>query len=190
MHYAAIRQPTDPEAFITDLKRRMTEALDRLSGALADGSAGGVKVTNRHGEPWIKVPKLERLDESTGLQALKDEVIRRWGVLDLLDVLKNADFLTSFTDEFASVAAYERIDRAVLQRRLLLAPFALGTNMGIRDIVATAEHGETPSMREIARSVGLSSTGSVAYQLDQMAQLGAIDHGPGRGPGRSIALRG
>jgi hypothetical protein len=41
------------------------------------------------------------------------------------------------------VAAYERIDRATLQRRLLLALFALGTNMGIRAIVATGEHGET-----------------------------------------------
>ncbi|WP_209445477.1 hypothetical protein [Streptomyces roseochromogenus] len=88
----------------------MTDALDRLSGALTDGSAGGVKVTTRHGEPWIKVPRLEKLDEPTVLQALKDEVVRRWGVLDLLDVLKNADFLTGFTDEFASVAAYERID--------------------------------------------------------------------------------
>src|SRR5689334_10716495 len=48
------------------------------------------------------------------------------------------DIWKSGTDEFSSVAAYERIDRAVLQRRLLLALFALGTNMGIRAIVATA----------------------------------------------------
>ncbi|MGW2425764.1 hypothetical protein ACWC0C_42125 [Streptomyces sp. NPDC001709] len=33
-------------------------------------------------------------------------------MLDLLNVLKNADFRTGFTDEFSSVAAYERIDRA------------------------------------------------------------------------------
>ncbi|MFF9768533.1 hypothetical protein ACF1GT_18290 [Streptomyces sp. NPDC014636] len=46
--------------------------------------------------------------EPTGLAALKEEVARRWGVLDLLDVLKNADFLTGFTEEFTSVAAYER----------------------------------------------------------------------------------
>jgi hypothetical protein len=107
VHYAAIRQPMDPQEFIKDLKRRMTAGLDRLTAALADGSAGGVKVTTRHGDPWIKVPKLELLEEPTDLQALKEEVIRRWGVLDLLDVLKNADFLTGFTDEFSSVAAYE-----------------------------------------------------------------------------------
>ncbi|MFJ2722824.1 hypothetical protein [Streptomyces sp. NPDC087437] len=40
VHYAAIRRPMDPQAFITDLKRRMTDGLDRLSAALADGSAG------------------------------------------------------------------------------------------------------------------------------------------------------
>ncbi|GAA2656693.1 hypothetical protein [Streptomyces lunalinharesii] len=79
-------------------------------------------MTTRHGEPWISVPKLEKLDEPTGLQALKDVVIPRWGVLDLLDVLKNADFDTGFTDEFASVAAYERIDRAVLPRTPPLGP--------------------------------------------------------------------
>ncbi|MGX1114871.1 TnpA family transposase [Streptomyces ambofaciens] len=152
VHYAAIRQPEDPGEFVAGLKRRMTDGLDRLSAALADGSAGGVKVTTRKGEPWITVPKLEPLDQPTGLQALKDEVVRRWGVLDLLDVLKNADFLTGFTDEFSSVAAYERIDRATLQRRLLLALFAPGTNMGIRAIVATGEHGETEAaLRHVRR---------------------------------------
>ncbi|SHI57768.1 Tn3 family transposase [Streptomyces sp. 3214.6] len=152
VHYAAIRQPMDPGEFVASLKRRMTDSLARLSAALADGSAGGVKVTTRKGESWITVPKLEPLDDPTGLQALKDEVVRRWGVLDLLDVLKNADFLTSFTDEFTSVTAYERIDRATLQRRLLLALFALGTNMGIRAIVATGEHGETEAaLRHVRR---------------------------------------
>jgi TnpA family transposase len=143
VYYAAIRRPLDAREFIIGLKQRMTSGLDRLSAGLADGSAGGVKVTTRRGEPWITVPKLDKLDEPTGLEALKEEVVRRWGVLDLLDVLKNADFATGFTDEFSSVAAYERIDRDTLQRRLLLALFALGTNMGIRAIVATGEHGES-----------------------------------------------
>ncbi|MFE3947105.1 hypothetical protein ACFXPV_35390 [Streptomyces sp. NPDC059118] len=80
MHHAAIRRPLNPRAFIADLKKRMTGGLDGLSAALADGSAGGVKVTTRRGEPRITVPKLEPPAEPTGLQALKDEVVRRWGV--------------------------------------------------------------------------------------------------------------
>ncbi|MCX5559950.1 hypothetical protein [Streptomyces sp. NBC_00038] len=39
-----------------------------------------------------------------------------------------------------------------------------------------ADRGDTPSMREICRSVGLSSAGSVAYQLVRMEELGVIDH--------------
>jgi Tn3 transposase DDE domain len=69
-------------------------------------------------------------------------VIRRWGTLDLLDVLKDAEFLTEFSTEFTSVASREVIDRDTLRRRLLLCLFALGTNMGIKAIVATGEHGE------------------------------------------------
>ncbi|MFJ8142710.1 LexA family protein [Streptomyces sp. NPDC096013] len=52
-----------------------------------------------------------------------------------------------------------------------------------------AEHdGKTPSVREIGRSMGLSSTGSVAYQLGQMERLGVLDRSDRRGPGKGIAL--
>ncbi|MFJ2651858.1 hypothetical protein ACIO1C_34680 [Streptomyces sp. NPDC087420] len=53
---------------------------------------------------------------------------------------------------------------------------------------AAAHNGETPSVREIGRSVGLSSTGSVAYQLGQMEQLGVLDRSVSRGPGKGISL--
>ena len=67
-------------------------------------------------------------------------------------MLKDADFLTEFTDEFTSVASREVIDRDTLRRRLLLCLFALGTNMGIRAIVATGEHGETEAaLRHVRR---------------------------------------
>lgn len=49
MHYAALRQPVDPTAFITGLKQRLTDALTRLDQALVDGTGGGVKVTSRRG---------------------------------------------------------------------------------------------------------------------------------------------
>jgi TnpA family transposase len=151
VHYAALRQPLDPTEFVTELRRRMTDALTTLDRALVDGSAG-VTITSRRGEPWITVPRLEALPEPANLQKVKDEVIRRWGTLDLLDVLKDSDYLAEFTSEFSSVASREVIDRDSLRRRLLLCLFALGTNMGIRAIVATGEHGETEaSLRHVRR---------------------------------------
>ncbi|WUH33131.1 Tn3 family transposase [Streptomyces sp. NBC_00445] len=66
------------------------------------------------------------------------------------------------------MAAYERIERDVLQRRLLLALFALGTNMGTRAIVATGEHGESEAaLRHVRRhfiTVGRTSV-STPVQL-------------------------
>jgi hypothetical protein len=103
-----------------------------LQLALSSGTTGGVKVTTRHGEPWISVPTPSKQPEPANLVALKKEVEVRWGTIDLLDVLKEADYLTDFTAEFASVASREVTDRATLRRRLLLSCFALGTNMGIK----------------------------------------------------------
>lgn len=143
VHYTAIRQPQDPAVAVVVLQRRLNDALGRLNRALADGTSGGGRITQRRGAPWITVPPMDRLPEAPTLGALHEEVQRRWGVIDLLDVLKDADFLTDFTDEFTSTASREITDRSTLRRRLLLCCFALGTNMGIRRVVSTGEHGES-----------------------------------------------
>ena len=110
-----------------------------------------MRITSRAGEPWIAVPKLDRQPEPPTLAALKDEVAHRWGVVDLLDILKEADFLCGLTGEFTSVATRQVIPPQVLQRRLLLVLFALGTNMGIRQLAA-GEHGETEAaLRHVRR---------------------------------------
>ncbi|SFT93824.1 hypothetical protein SAMN04487904_11412 [Actinopolyspora lacussalsi subsp. righensis] len=99
VHYEALRKPRETETFIADLKQRMTTALDRCDTTLANSTAGGVRITRRRGEPWITVPKLDPLPEPRTLTKVEHEVIRRWGTRDLLDVLKDADFLTEFTNE-------------------------------------------------------------------------------------------
>ncbi|MFJ6085116.1 hypothetical protein ACIQI8_27280 [Streptomyces sp. NPDC092369] len=54
---------------------------------------------------------------------------------------------------------------------------------------AVEHDGATPSVRDISRCAGLSSTGPVGYELDRMAELGVIERTPERGTGRGIALR-
>ncbi len=152
VHYAALRQPTDPGEFVGTLKEQLSEGLARLDRALADGSTGGVRITTRRGEPWITVPKLAKLEEPPNLVALKQEITKRWGTVALLDMLKEADWLVDFTTEFTSVASRENLPRAELQRRLLLVLFALGTNLGIRAVVNGGDHGESEaSLRRVRR---------------------------------------
>lgn len=46
VHYAAIRQPQDPEKFIEALQRRLREALTRFDTALELGTTGGVAIVS------------------------------------------------------------------------------------------------------------------------------------------------
>ncbi len=146
VHYDAIRQPQDPEKFIGALHKRLREALARFDTALELGTTGGVDIVRRHGEPWIKVSPLGKQEEPENLVALKAEIERRWGTIDLIDILKEAEFATGFTSEFTSVATREAVPKAVLRRRLLLVLFALGTNMGIKRVAVTGKHGESEAV--------------------------------------------
>ncbi len=119
VHYQALGKPRDPGAFVAGLRERHASAPGRLNDALAAGTTGGVKITARRGEP-------------ANLKALKEEVARRWGVIDLLNLIKDADHVTGFTGEFTSVASRQITDPETLRRRLLL--FGLGTNMGIKRV--------------------------------------------------------
>ncbi|MEU1387355.1 MULTISPECIES: Tn3 family transposase [unclassified Nonomuraea] len=134
VHYEALAKPRDPADFIADLQKRHVAALDRLNKGLKKATTGGVSITRRKGEPWISVPPLGKQIEPENLEALKEEIARRWGVIDLLDLIKNVDHATDFTGEFTSVASRTVTDAKVLRRRLLLCTFGLGTNMGIKRV--------------------------------------------------------
>jgi len=158
VHYRAIRQPLDPSTFVTTLQRQLHDALSRLDKAFASDTTGGVRITIRRGEPWTKVPSAVKQPEPTNLAALKAEVEARWGTLDLLDVFKEVDYLSGFTDEFTSVASREVTNRAVLRRRLLLVCFGLGTNVGIKH-VASGDSGETEAMLRRVRRLYVNRDG-------------------------------
>ncbi|MET8725151.1 Tn3 family transposase [Streptomyces misionensis] len=158
VHYDAIRQPQDPEKFLEALQKRLREALTRFDTALELGTTSGVDIVRRHGEPWIKVSPLGKQEEPENLVALKAEIERRWGTIDLIDILKEAEFATGFTGEFTSVATREAVPKAVLRRRLLLVLFALGTNMGIKRVAVTGKHGESEAVLRRVRHLFVNRT--------------------------------
>ncbi|MDX2524696.1 Tn3 family transposase [Streptomyces europaeiscabiei] len=119
---------TGRRSFITALQGKLRTSLDRFEQALDEGTTG-VAIVRKHGEPWIRVSPRGKQEEPESLVAIKAEIERRWGTIDLLDILKYAEFDTDFIAEFASVATRENLSKDVLRRRLLLVLFGLGTNM-------------------------------------------------------------
>jgi TnpA family transposase len=79
--------------------------------------------------------------EPQNLTRVKGEVAQRWPATSLLDILKEAALRIGFTSRFTSVTAHEALDRATLQKRLLLCLYGLGTNTGLTRVSA-GDHGE------------------------------------------------
>ncbi|MEV0217775.1 transposase, partial [Micromonospora sp. NPDC050695] len=87
------------------------------------------------------------------------EVTRRWGVVSLLDLLKEADWLTDLHTEFTSIATREHLAPGELRKRLLLVLFALGTNIGVKRIVHSGDHGVTEAQLRRTRHLFVTRDG-------------------------------
>lgn len=130
-YYAALKLPSRAEDFIQQVQQEMRDelaALDRTLPRNAD-----VEILPK-AKGWIKLSPLAPQPEPPNLLALKMEITKRWPMTSLLDVLKETDLRVDFTRFFRSPTAWENLDRATLQYRLLLALYGLGTGAGLKRV--------------------------------------------------------
>lgn len=151
-HYSRLGQPLDPSEFIATLRGQLSDALTDLDTAIAAGDTGGVRIGTRRGAPWITVPKLTKAPPAANLERIKAAVLARWGAVDLLDFLTEADHRVGFIDEcFPSLATREALPADVRLARLSLVLFALGTNTGITHVAAGGHGHSEATLRHVRR---------------------------------------
>lgn len=138
-YYAQLNVPLEAEAFLTKQKQALVQALQALNTMLPTNPK--VKLTERNGKNWISLSPLEAQPDPLFLPQVKAEIGTRWNATSLLDMLKETDIRVEFTRLFQSAATSEKLDRATLQKRLLLCLFGMGTNAGIKRVCA-GDHGE------------------------------------------------
>ena len=126
-YYAALQLPSQAEVFIQQVQQEMRDELIALDRTLLRNA--DVEILPK-AKGWIKLSPLAPQPEPTNLLALKMEIIKRWPMTSLLDVLKETDLRVDFTRFFRSPTAWENLDQATLQYRLLLALYGLGTGQG------------------------------------------------------------
>lgn len=132
-YYATLGLPLDAETFIAQLRQELSDELAALDQAMPRNP--GVQILDKNGG-WIKISPLTPQPEPPNLLALKAEVARRWPMTNLLDVLKETDLRVGFTEAFHSPTPREHLDRDELQYRLLLCLYGMGTNAGLKRVVA------------------------------------------------------
>jgi TnpA family transposase len=132
-YYAALQQPENADDFIAGVRQAMEASLSRFN----DGLPKNPKVSLRtQGTNRIKLSPLAPQPEPANILRMKAELMRRWPMTSLLDVLKETDLRVGFSDAFHSVASREVLDRRLLQPRLLRCLYGLGSNTGLKRVVA------------------------------------------------------
>jgi TnpA family transposase len=139
-HYGALRKPLDPSEFIDELREEMRTELEALHAGLSECS--WLDIAERR-QGAIKLTPLPPVAEPRNLRKLKNQVQTRWGVVPLIDILKETVLRTGCLRAVTSVADRGGLPENVLSERLLLAIYSYGTNTGIRAVAAGAHgHGE------------------------------------------------
>jgi len=132
-YYNDLDLPSDAENFVSKIKTKLSEALESLNRSLPSNPNVFLRL---HGKNLIHVSPLEPQPEPPFLNTMKSEIARRWPLTGLLEIVKEADIRTGFTDAFRGLGDREILSRETLQPRLLLCLYALGTNTGLKRILA------------------------------------------------------
>jgi hypothetical protein len=132
----------------------MKAVLDTLDRGLSKNPSVKILPNGR-----IVVTPLVALPEPVHLVNLKGDLVVRWPMTSLLDVLKETDLRVGITPHFTSLTSHDALDPETLQRRLLLCLYGLGTNTGLKR-VANGNHGESAAdlryvLRPYVRKEGL-----------------------------------
>ena len=133
-YFQELGQPIEADLFARRLKEDLSSALDEFDRSLPSNK--DVTLKSRGGKTRISLKPLDAQDDPAMLGALKEEMARRWPMTSLLDVLKEVDLRIGFTKSFPTAAARQTLPGDEVSRRLLLALYGIGTNIGLKAIAA------------------------------------------------------
>ncbi|MEO7559878.1 MAG: Tn3 family transposase, partial [Nitrosospira sp.] len=132
-YYELLKAPKDGDVFIEQIQGAMRQWLATLNTGLPDNPKVRLR---QQGKNLIHLMPLDRQPEPPNTAALKREIGRRWSDVELIDITKEVDLRLNFTAAFRTSGSREALDPALLQRRLLLCLFGIGTNVGLKRIAS------------------------------------------------------
>ena len=139
-YFTLLGLPKDADVFISGLKERLDNSLFNLDESISTNPKVFIKDRKKSGS--IKITPFDPQAEPQNLELLKQDIAKLWPNLQLIDVLKEADFRIGFTKCFESVATREAINEDVLRKRLLLCAFGFGSNIGLKRMSGIGEFSE------------------------------------------------
>jgi TnpA family transposase len=139
-YYHKYKIPVNIGDFASSLKDKMIKGLTGSNHYFSKGRENEVYIfqIGKSKKGYFRVPKPKKQEEREILKEIKNEVISRWGIVDLLDILLEADKQIDFARFFHTTGVRQVLPLKDIRKRLLLTIFSLGTNMGLKRIHSSA----------------------------------------------------
>ena len=109
-----------------------------------------VEIINKDGG-HIKISPYDPQAEPVNIKQLHQAIKKEYGTINLIDILKESELQIEFTNLVQTVASRESIPREVLQFRILLCLYAIGTNTGLKCVSSANESVSYDDLRYVKR---------------------------------------
>ncbi|MBF0398926.1 MAG: Tn3 family transposase, partial [Desulfobacterales bacterium] len=128
--------PEKAEDFIEPIRKEMTKILNDTNDFFAKKQDNDVYIYYPGGgeKGLFRIPKIEARPERPILKDIKSEIIKQWGMIDLMDVLVEADRQVNILKFFHTTGQRQILKQEDARERLMLSLFGIGTNLGLRRI--------------------------------------------------------
>jgi len=121
--------PKDANELINKLKKSMDQSLTELNDTILSNDK--VNITNKKVKQFTVTP-YQAQEEPENLLKLQRKISDQWSTTNLIDILKETELRVNFSECFNTVASRTILPKKVLQKRLLLCLYALGSNTGLK----------------------------------------------------------
>ena len=133
------RIPYRSEDFIDPIKDELASALVKTNEFFGRKEDVYIYYPGNGETGFFRIPKIVKRPEHPLLQEIKQKATNRWGILDLADILLEADKQVNFTRFFYSTAQRQILTHNEIRERLLLSLLGRGTGIGLKRIHAAAK---------------------------------------------------
>ncbi len=147
-YYDLLQAPKEAQTFIDKIQADMCKWLEILNAGIPNNPKVRLR---QQGKSRIGLTPLDKQADPPNTTALKREIGRRWEDVDLIDILKEVDLRLNFTDAFKTVGSRETLDPTLLQHRLLLCLFGIGTNIGLKRVASQQPNVSYEELRHAKR---------------------------------------
>jgi TnpA family transposase len=140
-YYQTLKQPIEVTAFLDPLRSQLTATLTQFNRDLPRNPHVTLSTPAANEDRRLfAVERLTAQPEPPNVDRIKGLIQRHYGILNLLDLVAEADRLVGFTRFFTHSGTKEVRSRDTLRPLLLLDLFAEGTNTGIKRVATANPH--------------------------------------------------